>query len=387
MMKKWHVVFKLLVTLLSVLLVFPASFVGAVATSSASTKIVHKVSKDKYIPGFRINIEAKISDKTDLLVTRCYFKAKNDKNFAFVEMFPAGGENYQTTLPAPFLNSEAINYLFVAVNKNKQVTRTEVFTLQEGETKEATTWKDINEVKEVKLDKVQDIAERYIALYNKSKSSYLSKLPKYQTTVKDIAVRVNTELSRELVPVTGFNDTAVVTEVASSEKYGFLAEDLYTAPDIAAGGGTDAIDATSSGIISVTSGGFSTATYAIIGAVAIGAGVASSGGGGGGGTSASATSLDQTTILDYWNFSGTRPDSVSRSGNMFFTSNGTFNYQVVDGDGQSDGSGSGTWTLSGTTLTLNYMSGSLAVNSWVGTVNGDANSFTFNGHGYYTFTR
>ena len=401
-MKRWNSGFKVFAMLLSVLLICPATILCAAATPASSAKIKHKVPGEKYIPGFRINLDVEITDKTGLMATRCYFKTKNDKNFAFVDLFHTDGANYKATLPAPFVNSEAVNYLFVVVNKNKQVSRTQTFTIEEGETKEATTWKDINEVKEVRLDQVQDIAEKYIALYDGAKNNYADTIPSYQETTSDMALKVKTELPRKLVPLNGFYDIATVTAVAAAAKYGFLAENLYSTDAIASGGGTAATGATSAGTIAASTGGLSTtailgiAGVAIAGGIAVAAGGSSGGGSGGGSTPTPVTptptptptpspTLDQSTILGNWNYAGTRFDGVARSGNMTFNAGGSTAYFMSDADGQVNQSGTGTWTLSGTNLTVTFDT----LSTWNGTVTGDDSEFTFSntGHGTYNFTR
>lgn len=97
------------------------------------------------------------------------------------------------------------------------------------------------------------------------------------------------------------------------------------------------------------------------------------------------TVLDESTILGNWVWTGTRPDNVSRGGTMNFSAGGSYTYTLVDGDGQSDNSGRGSWALSGSNLTLSFITG--YTSSWSGTTTGDASSFTYNGHGNYTFTR
>ena len=346
-MRKRHVGFRIIAGVISTLFVFAANMICTGMAQASTTKVEHKAPKEKYIPGFRINLDAKITDKAGLLVERCYFKTKNDKNFAFVNMVNKGGSDYQATLPAPFVNSEAVNYLFVVVNKRKEVTRTQMYTIEEGETKEAATWKDINEVKEIRVDEAQEMAEKYLSLYNRAKDNYAKDLPRYQTSTNNTALQINTELSRDLVPLNGFYDAAVVTEVASSAKYGFQAENLYSADAVAANGGSS-----------------------------------DDGGGGGGGASA----ITETEILGFWNYTGTRPDGHTRTGTMSFNApnGGAVVYVIVDDDGQSNGSGTGTWNLSGSTLSLT----GLLSTAWTGTATGNATTFNFSSnHGTYTFTR
>ncbi len=386
---------QIVVIIFSVLLFYPSIAAHAASASHATTKIMHEVPGKKYIPGFRINLDIKITDEANLLAKRCYFKTKNDKNFAFIDLFHHDDNLYKVILPAPFVNSEEVNYLFVVVNNKKQVSRTKLFTLEEGETKEATTWKEIDDVENVRLDKAQDAAEKYVKLYDKNKKNYIDKLPDYQSTDQRGRLNVKLELPRSFIPLKGFYDLATITEIPASAKYGFLAEGLYSPADIAAGGGTTSTGATSAGTVAVSSGGMSTSTMVLIGvagAAAIGGGIAiASGGGGGGGHHDDGPAplppkpLDPTTILGAWNYAGHRRDGVARSGRMNFSNNGTYTWTIVDADHQSDGSGSGTWTLSGATLALNFDTGK----RWRGSVSGNSKAFDYlnTGHGSYHYTR
>jgi len=90
---------------------------------------------------------------------------------------------------------------------------------------------------------------------------------------------------------------------------------------------------------------------------------------------------NENYILGAWNYTGVRPDGVERGGTMNFSSGNTFSYTIFDADGQSNGSGSGLWALTGETLSL---SAGLA---GIGTISGDQTSFTYDGHGTFRFTR
>jgi len=282
-----------LVVILSFLLVLPCNILTAIAATS-TTKIEHKKLKDDYIPGFRIKLEAEVKDKTGVLVARCYFKTKKDKNFAFVAMDYIDDNDYQATLPAPWVNSEAIDYLFVVINKQKKVTRSEIFTIKEKDTKEAATWKEYGEVKEIRLDIVQEavekyeildekyktLKEKYEALREKMIAKYRKKLPKYQPAeVSEDLLVVKTELEKDLVQLIGFYDNVMVIEVPAAMKYGLLAEGLYTTEQIAVAGGESSIatatGAATAGTITAAAG---MSTGAIIGiglgaAAVVGAGV------------------------------------------------------------------------------------------------------------------
>jgi hypothetical protein len=200
----------------------------------AADKVTHTPPEGKYIPGFRIQLDVEIQESTDLLAARCYFKTKQDQNFAFTDLFNQGGGKFKAVLPAPWINSKAVEYLFVAVDKDKQVTRTPLFVLEEGQTKEATAWQDASQVKEVRLDTMQEAIEDIEAIHRQLKNNYRDRLPEYQSTDSADSLMVQTELSKEVMPLNGFYDKAVVTEVADNAKYGFMADGLYTPEQIAA---------------------------------------------------------------------------------------------------------------------------------------------------------
>lgn len=89
------------------------------------------------------------------------------------------------------------------------------------------------------------------------------------------------------------------------------------------------------------------------------------------------------SYLGSWDYAGVRPDGVTRSGYINLLSNGNYMWTIVDADHQSDGSGTGTWTLSGSTLTLNF-----GIKVWSGPVSAGSNAFSFNtNHGSYQFIR
>lgn len=276
-MKKRCLKINVFAVILSLLLVLPGNILISAAAVSPTTKVKHKPPKKDYIPGFRINLSAEIKDKAGILVTRCYFKTKKDENFGFVNMFHGKGPDYRATLPAPWLNSEAVEYVFVVVNKKKQVTRTQVFVIEEAETKEAKTWKEAGDIKEIRLDKVQEAVEDYKFIKQQLKEKYLKKLPKYQSSVSNDPIAVKTDLDTAQVDLFGFNDIATLVEVPEGLKYGFLAKEIYSPAQVAAAGGTTAVSnstgAVTAGTIAATGG---VSAGAIIGTAV---GIAALGGG------------------------------------------------------------------------------------------------------------
>ncbi len=102
-----------------------------------------------------------------------------------------------------------------------------------------------------------------------------------------------------------------------------------------------------------------------------------------------ASAVTTETILGDWTFSGVRRDGVSRSGNITFSSNNINSFQISDADGQVNSSGTGSWSLNGDSLTVNFNG---VITTWVGTVSGTNSSFTLDtstgsNHGSFTFAR
>ena len=288
-MKKWHKGLKVLAVVLSLFLAFPCGIVSAAA--KPDLKIKHDPPKD-YVPGFRITLDTKIKEKADVLVARCYFKTKKDKNLVFVDMVPKGNPGYEATLPAPWVGSEYIDYAFVVVNKDKEVIRTQMFRMEELETEAATTWQEATEVKEVQLDKAQEAVERYEAVKKELKREYKDKLPKYQRVEAIGQLDVLTEFVNPSGQLKGFYDNMIVTTVPDSQKYGVLAEGLYTPAEIAAAGGGSTITASTGAVTAGTikaTGVIGLGTIALA-ALGIGGIAALAGGGGGGGSSGGGSS-------------------------------------------------------------------------------------------------
>jgi len=276
MSRKNGKMFKFVVMTLVLLMAAPVQTIWA-SPGKITTKIKHKPPKKDYIPGFRIQLDAKIKDKVGLLASRCYFKAKKDKVFTFINMNHIGGKQYRGILPAPWVNSEFIEYMFVTVNKAKQVTRTQVFKIKESETKEAAQWKDASEVKEVRVDKAQEVAEDYEALRKAIRKHHRKDRPNYQIESEN-TMTVMTEVDESLVSFNGFYDSITLSRVPAAASYGVLTDGIYTPGQVAAAGGaasaSSATGATAAGAIEASTG---LSTAAIVG---IGVGAAAVIGGG-----------------------------------------------------------------------------------------------------------
>jgi hypothetical protein len=357
---------KLMMFFLTFALAVPLGPISALAAA----KINHTPPAENYIPGFRINLDVEIQNSEDLLAARCYFKTKQDKNFAFTDLFDQGDGKYKAVLPAPWVNSEAVEYLFVTVDPEKKVTRSDLFVIEEGETEEATAWKDAGDVEQVRLDKAQEAAENYEVVSQQLKANHGNRLPDYQSVQSTDTLTVQTELSKEAVPLNGFYDKAVVTEVADSSKYGFMAKGLYTAEQAAA--------AEAAGI-SVASGGMSTLTKVGIGVLAVGAAggaiAAADSGSSSSHSSSAAEELTPQTILGTWNLSGQNTVGSTATGTFTFNSNGRFTADTTEKIGDNDAADyyyEGDWSLDGTELTLAYDLGA----EYIGQASGDSKNFS-----------
>ena len=369
-MKKGIIMLRCWVVFLSLLLVFPAGTLSA-ATSAANIK--HTPPGKIYIPGFRINVEAQVNDQEGILTTRCYFKTKNDKNFAFVQMTNNGKENYQAILPAPFVGSDAVEYLFMSVSKEKKVTRTEVFVLEEGKTKEGIKWKDINDIKEVRLDQIQDTAEKFALLYDNAKGSYINDLPSYQTASKSGSLQIGTEIPKKMVPLNGFYDTVTIAEVPAMAKYGLAAEGLYSSEAVSAGGGASASGATSA----ATATSLSTGTLVVGGIAAlavVAGGVALSGGGSSGGGGAAAGGLTSADLVATWRITST---SLWHSNTPYvLTNTGTWSGIASSLSGPQPVNGTWSFNAANQTLTLSESSAGYSATINAGAISGNSSSFS-----------
>jgi len=250
-----------------------------------TTKIKHKPVK-YFVPGKRIVLNADIKDKRGIDIARCYFRAQGEADFVFVQMTQTEPGIFRAILPAPKTSTEAIDYVFLTVNSEKQVIKTQTFTIP----------KNANE----------------------------DKAPIWQQTGSEGNIIVKTELAEAPSELAGFSDSIIWDVVESSERFGVVAGGLYTV--ISSGSAATTITAGTGTITAST--GISTATIVTIGAAAVAAGVAgaaiASGGGGGGGDDDH--SPDETIC-----FEGTWTVNTISSYCPSLTASYTVTYEVTDG--------------------------------------------------------
>jgi hypothetical protein len=325
-------------------------------TAQAATTMKH-TAPDYFVPDQRIRMEAQVEDPQGVKLVRCYFKAAGEADLVFVPMSMTGKNEYAGILPAPSAGTSQIEYLFLAVNSSNVVVRSQNFRVYKNATKEIPDWQEVPKQGEIKV------------------SMELGKPPK---------------------ELRGFSDNVTIDMAESGARFGVVALLYHAAADsssksaVAAAGSSTG--ATSGGTVAAGSAGWSTTTIVGVGvgaAVVVGGGIAAASGGGGGGGGGEAEELTATTILGDWKFSGERRDGVRRSGTTTVNDDGTHEYTVKDADGQSDGSGTGTWTLSGTSLTMTFPG---TISTLSGTTSGNSRKFTLDttlgsNHGVYNFTR
>ncbi len=211
------------------------------------TKVKHKPLK-YVVPEKRMILTAAVKDEKGVELVRCYFRAQGEANFVFVPMTQTSAGTYGAVLPAPSASTPAIEYVFLAVNSEKQVVKTQTFTAP------------------VKAG---------------------SDPPEWQQADSKGEIAVKTELEQPPQQLAGFSDSITIDQVESSMRFGMVAGGLYAVTSSAAAGATAA---TAAGTITA-SAGISTMTIVGVGAAVVAGGVAVGASGGGGGGSAYGGSL------------------------------------------------------------------------------------------------
>lgn len=245
---RFRTVFALFLILLPVVeLCISFSIPSAAAQTKAATRVRHEPIS-YFVPEHRIAVDARVTDKSGIDRVRCYFKADMHAEYVFVPMAHIKGSDYRAVLPAPAPYSEEIQYLFLAVNQDRQVVKTQAFFA--------------------------------------GKAPDNTGVPEWQTIPSDTVLTVYIELAAPPETVHGFSDSLLADAVESSLRFGVVAG-LYptfvaTSETTLTGAAASAVDA---GSVSAATGSYTTVTMAAIAGAAAGAGILaaaeeSSGGGG-----------------------------------------------------------------------------------------------------------
>jgi hypothetical protein len=223
------------------LFVLAPGFDGSLSAQTTPKTNISHTPVDYFVPGFRILVKALISDEGGVMMARCYFRAKGEADYVFVDMPLEVGNEYAGILPAPSESTEEIEYLLLAVNNDGVVVRSQEFFAKRADDQEKPSWQDVDSTGNISI---------------------------------------KTELAQAPETLAGFSDSIVADVVESAVRFGYVAEGIYlltqmigAAPIGAVSGGT--IAATTTTGAAAAGGGAGAAT-----AAATGGGAAAGGGSG-----------------------------------------------------------------------------------------------------------
>lgn len=114
----------------------------AVAQKNTSIVIEHN-PPDYFVPEHRMIVQAKVRSDAEISQVRCYFRADKDENYVFVSMGWVDDALYKGILPAMSKESQALEYLFVAVNEHGQAEKTGSFEISKNEEKKVPAWQQV----------------------------------------------------------------------------------------------------------------------------------------------------------------------------------------------------------------------------------------------------
>jgi hypothetical protein len=316
------------------------------AFAASATHVKHKAI-DYFMPDHRIRLEATVNDPKGVKVVRAYFKAGAQADYLFVPMEAQKGmsDTFVATLPAIKKGNDTLQYLFLVVNNDNQVVKTNPFSVKEKDVTEAPSWQMVK-------------PDGQIQLYTE-----LDKMPSVAST---------------------YSDSVALNAVESSARFGVVAS-LYGSGGSAGGaaGASAATGTTNAGVVAAAGTGLS--TTAIVTAAVVAGGAAAAGGGGGGGgyggsSSSSGSGSGSGTSSGSGSGSSTNPYAGSWSGTFSGGFGGTWSGTVTS-QSSNNFSGSATgYPLAGTvsqtgamssgTITCNDpVTGSPITGSWTGQFN------------------
>ena len=204
--------------------------------ASASTKIKHEPI-EYYISGKRIAVEAEITDDQGLNLVRLYFKNDLQADYLFVPMTSSAGDIYTGILPAPDKSAKTITYLFLVVNSDNVIVKSQEFSAYFYDDDRPPAWQEV-------------AADDQITLYS--------------------------ELPEMTEAPAGFTDSIAMDAVESGARFGMVAGGIYLlsqSSGTASATGT-AASATSGGTVTAGAGGLSALAIGgiVAGAAVVGAG-------------------------------------------------------------------------------------------------------------------
>ena len=346
---------KALVILVTCFTLMFTSFIPVTALAAkASTAVTHN-PPDYFVSNNRIQLDATVSDPAGINLVRCYFKGAGQADFVFVPMSQTGGDGkeffYSAVLPAPSKATDQIEYLFLVVNNNNQVVKTQSFSVYQ--------------------EAVEDV-------------------PDWQYPTGEDEIQVSMELDQVPKELPGFSDNIVMNKVESGLRFGVVAGGLYyLTRDKASHTSGAAASSTSAGTIAASSAGVSTALLVGAGiaatAATVGGAVALSNSGGGS-SSHDDGEITVKTLVGSWHV--TESGQTDWYMDATLSDNGRFTFTEYVGYSSS---GTGSWTFNGSSdyFTFSVDNGG----GMSGYISGSTNNFYVDGHyssgqsGYFHWVR
>jgi hypothetical protein len=335
--------------LLVVFYIFTFFPVSAIAAKS-KTEITHEPI-EYYQSGKRIALEADISDREGINLVRLYFKSDIQAEFLFVPMTKKGGDEYKGILPAPNDTAKSITYLFLVVNNDNVVVR----------------------------------SQEFVARLNDDKST-----PAWQKVAADDQIQLYSEIPEMTEVPAGFTDSIAMDVVESGVRFGMVVGGIYAfehAGTAAAAG--SASGASSGGAVVAGAGGMSG-----LGVAAAVVGVAAAGGGAAILVSDALDELDdedeevtEETLVGDWDI--TEASRTDWEGSASLYENGTFIMEEFVSGMNFSSSGNWTYNASSKYFTLSVP----GAGSMGGTISGTADDFYVDGSwssgdsGYFHWVR
>src|ERR1700674_2238259 len=104
-----------------------------------------------FVADKRVRLEATVSDPKGVQLARTYFKTPAQADYIYVPMQAAGANRYVAVLPAPNASTPSMEYLFLALNNDGQVSRTEAYKVQARKGGETPSWQSASNQGELKV--------------------------------------------------------------------------------------------------------------------------------------------------------------------------------------------------------------------------------------------
>jgi len=179
-------------------------------SQAASLMRISHTPMNYFISGSRIQVKALVSDEAGVMLVRCYFKAKWESEYVFVDMPLMVGNEYIGIIPAPSEGTSALEYILLAVNQNGLVVRSQVFEAKQDTSRELPVWQDVS---------------------------------------MSGSIAVNTEMARAPRSLPGFADNITADVVESVFRFGYVVEGIYLLSQMV---GAAPVGAVSGGTVSAT---------------------------------------------------------------------------------------------------------------------------------------